>query len=243
MPAWCRLAKKKWYGAGDGESNITRADFDAILGHTVAVTDAPASVFATEMIEAYPEAKVVLNVRHDLDAWHHSAIQNLAGAANDSWSVWLSSWITARAFWSWMVYERLFWRLLFRATDESEASLGRAIRRNGKWIYREHVNMIRGLVPTDRLLEWSVEDGWEPLCKFLGKEVPDEPFPKTNDPAGFAERGAQWFAMNQRKARRNLSVLGAMIVVGGAVLAWKIAPTRVKGIMDGLQYAATSLKF
>lgn len=32
--------------------------------------------------------------------------------------------------------------------------------------------MIRGLVPKERLLEWSVEDGGEPLCRFLGKEPP-----------------------------------------------------------------------
>ena len=25
--------------------------------------------------------------------------------------------------------------------------------------------MVRGLVPPDNLLEWTVEDGWEPLCK------------------------------------------------------------------------------
>ena len=58
-----------------------------------------------------------------------------------------------------MVYERLLWPLLFRATDESEGCLGRSVRRNGKWIYSEHIYMIRGLVPKERLLEWSVEDG------------------------------------------------------------------------------------
>jgi hypothetical protein len=40
-----------------------------------------------------------------------------------------------------------------------------AIERNGKWLYREHSNMIHGLVPKERLLEWGVEDGWGPLCK------------------------------------------------------------------------------
>lgn len=27
---------------------------------------------------------------------------------------------------------------------------------------------IQGVVAEDRLLEWSVEDGWEPLCKVSG---------------------------------------------------------------------------
>lgn len=134
MRGWSRLAEKKWYGTEDGESNITVQDFDELLGHSVAVTDAAASVFAAEIIAAYPEAKVVLNTRRDMDAWYHSAIENLAGQANDSWKGYLSSWITGRGFWSWMVYERLLWPLLFRATDQSEGCLGRSIRRNGKWM-------------------------------------------------------------------------------------------------------------
>lgn len=34
-----------------------------------------------------------------------------------------------------------------------------------------------------QLLEFSVKEGWEPLCAFLGVPVPDEPFPysKTTD--------------------------------------------------------------
>ena len=44
--------------------------------------------------------------------------------------------------------------------------------------------MIRGLVPKERLLEWYAEDGWEPLCKFLGKPVPDVEFPHANTSAG-----------------------------------------------------------
>jgi Sulfotransferase domain len=31
------------------------------------------------------------------------------------------------------------------------------------------------------VLELKSEDGWEPLCKFLGKDVPDEPYPYVND--------------------------------------------------------------
>lgn len=44
--------------------------------------------------------------------------------------------------------------------------------------------MIRGLVPKERLLEWYVEDGWGPLCKFLGKPVPDADFPRANTATG-----------------------------------------------------------
>lgn len=161
MAAWTRLAQKKWYGAPDGESNIMREDFDALLGHSVAVTDAAASVFAAEIIAAYPEAKVMLNRRKDLNAWHDSVTASQA-VLGESWSLWFNSFMTSGFFWPYHVYARYLWRLLFRA---EHGEVGQAIRRNGKWIYREHENMIRGLVPKDRLLEWSVEDGWAPLCK------------------------------------------------------------------------------
>ena len=37
-------------------------------------------------------------------------------------------------------------------------------------------------MPADRLLVFRVQDGWEPLCKFLGREVPPGiPFPHLNE--------------------------------------------------------------
>lgn len=116
MRAWSRLAEKKWYGPNDGESNITAEDFDALLGHSAAVTDAAASVFAAELIEAYPDAKVeflsllvmrrshiddikvILNTR-DLDSWHRSAVENVVSAINDSWALYLSCFLNSQGFW------------------------------------------------------------------------------------------------------------------------------------------------
>lgn len=45
-----------------------------------------------------------------------------------------------------------------------------------------HVAHIRSLVPPENLLEFHPRDGWEQLCRFLGKEIPghDEPFPFVN---------------------------------------------------------------
>jgi Sulfotransferase domain len=40
-------------------------------------------------------------------------------------------------------------------------------------------------VPPERLLVYEVGDGWEPLCRFLGVPVPDEPFPHVNATEAF----------------------------------------------------------
>jgi hypothetical protein len=184
MKGWVNLARRKWYGASDGDCHISVQDFDALLGHSVAVTDAAASCFAPELIAAYPEAKVILNMR-DLDKWHASATKNLCDSVNDHWFKYLLTWFHPTLFWMFHCHQRVMWPRLFRCAG---SSLRSGVEVNGKWIYREHCAMIRGLVPEGRLLEWKIEDGWEPLCKFLGKEIPKEPFPRANDAAGFQNR-------------------------------------------------------
>lgn len=132
MPAWARLCRKKWFGSMDGESNITTKDFDELIGHAVAVTDAPASAFAADIIAAYPEAKVILNMRSDLDAWYKSVDKTIVGV-NDNWMFWIAGLFDREGFWAWHVAERLMWPLLFRAPD---GNMAKGIRRNGKWVYR-----------------------------------------------------------------------------------------------------------
>ncbi len=41
--------------------------------------------------------------------------------------------------------------------------------------------------PKDRLLEYQLADGWGPLCDFLGKPVPDVPFPRVNNSEALQE--------------------------------------------------------
>ena len=36
------------------------------------------------------------------------------------------------------------------------------------------------MVPPEQLLVWNVKQGWEPLCTFLDKPVPDCPVPREN---------------------------------------------------------------
>lgn len=77
--------------------------------------------------------------------------------------------------------------------------------------------MIRGLVPKERLLEWYIEDGWEPLCKFLGKAVPDEEFPHANAAnGGWKEREEQ---CNKRWVERAFVNLILLVVAASASIA------------------------
>lgn len=65
---WMQAIKAKW----DGEGKFDKEDWDQLLGHCQAVCDLPAAAFASELIAAYPKAKVILTIR-DPDSWHKYA--------------------------------------------------------------------------------------------------------------------------------------------------------------------------
>jgi hypothetical protein len=155
MPGWTRLCRKKWQGKPNGDVSISAAEFDELIGHCTAVADAAGSCFAEELIAAYPEAMVVLNVRRDLDAWHRSAVKTILGEVERIWVIWFLKWFTAQGFWMVHVCCSFLWLLFQYPGSTVEGGLVP----NGKWILRERYATIRGTVPKDRLLEWAVEDG------------------------------------------------------------------------------------
>lgn len=47
--------------------------------------------------------------------------------------------------------------------------------------YKTHHKEVRQFFKgSKRYMEMSIKDGWEPLCKFLGKKIPKEEFPHKN---------------------------------------------------------------
>ena len=59
----------------------------------------------------------------------------------------------------------------------------RALHCTALQVYDAHVAEVQGTVPAGQLLVFHPRQGWGPLCAFLGKEVPGEPFPRVNDTA------------------------------------------------------------
>jgi hypothetical protein len=55
-------------------------------------------------------------------------------------------------------------------------------------LFNDHNDKVKRTIPADRLLVYELGSGWEPLCKFLGKDVPDEPYPSTNSSDDFGNR-------------------------------------------------------
>ena len=59
---------------------------------------------------------------------------------------------------------------------------------------------VQATVPADKLLVYQPGDGWEPLCEFLGKPMPDEEYPRVNSTEQFQE---QWKKISAEANDRN----------------------------------------
>ena len=57
--------------------------------------------------------------------------------------------------------------------------------------YQQHIDEVMAAIPAERLLIYSVDQGWEPLCRFLGVPAPVGDFPNVNDRAQFGKRLAR----------------------------------------------------
>ena len=153
-----------------------RAEFDQLLhGFGAVSSDTPAIAFAEELLAAYPEARVVL-VERELEPWLRSYLHSIVGNAFhpavdivyrlDRWYVGVVGRTQRRVLDGWMG---------IRSGDLVVAE------QRARAMYPEHYALVRRLTEPERLLEFRLEDGWEPLCAFLGKEVPDSPFPRLNE--------------------------------------------------------------
>ncbi|KAE8378529.1 efflux pump antibiotic resistance protein [Aspergillus bertholletiae] len=149
-------------------------EFDQLLHDFGAVSsDTPAIAFADGLIEAYPEAKVVL-VERDINTWYESWMN---GVIKNTYDPIVTVIYHIDRFFTHPVgriHKTTFQGWLGISSPEDA-------RRLSKAKYREHYELVRSITPKDRLLEYKLSDGWEPLCEFLGKPVPDKPFPHLNE--------------------------------------------------------------
>jgi hypothetical protein len=70
---------------------------------------------------------------------------------------------------------------------------------------------VRKIVPRERLLEVEPGSGWEPLCKFLNKRIPDQLFPHVNEAAA-RDRFAQKILKKAATAWTGIFVAIGLIV-------------------------------
>ncbi len=147
-----------WTDAIEGRD----VDWQELLRDYVALVDWPGASFWREISAANPDALVLLSTR-DPEAWYRSA-SNTIFQPIDPAPPGLEQWFGT-------TMHKLF-QERFSDDRENPAAMMEAFER--------HNAQVRAGVPADRLLEWTVSDGWGPICERLGVPVPDAPFPATN---------------------------------------------------------------
>ena len=164
-----------WRAAAEGKS----VDWDALLEGYQATVDWPGCTFYQELMERYPDAKVLLNVR-DPEAWYKSMTNTVYKMTQLGFPQSLIPRLVPRIRGLSKMAHILIWQNTF---DKRFADKAHAVK-----VFSDHIAEVKRVVPAEKLLVYEVKEGWAPLCAFLEVPVPDEPFPRLNDSAAFNQR-------------------------------------------------------
>jgi hypothetical protein len=173
-----------------------------LLARYAACMDHPTCLYYKELMEAYPDAKVILNVRDP--------------------ERWFVSWQTLFEGVGFMRTVARFVPRVRRAIDITDVLIrdgqmkGLIERESNIAEFERHNAEVMASVPRDKLLVFDVKQGWGPLCEFLGVPVPNEPFPHLNESRGSmqARLFQFWLETTSPRARAGWALGGASAVAG-----------------------------
>ncbi len=160
-----------WRAAAAGEL----PDWDAAFDGYASAVDWPSAFFWRELSAHYPDAKILLTLR-SAESWYASmdnTILKVARASTDPASLGVK-----------LIGEGVFGGRL----DDRDHVIA---------MYEKNTAEVQAAFGPERLLTYTIGDGWEPLCHFLGKPIPDTPFPRTNSTEDFTTMIAR---MNEGKS-------------------------------------------
>ncbi len=155
-----------WDATCDGKM----PDWRALLSGYAATLDAPACLYWRELANCFPSAKALL-IRRDPESWYESMLsttyQVVMGPKGE----------TERAL---AMVKRVLFKGYFKGRfEDKEYAISK---------YRQYCKEVRESISEERLLDYEVSQGWDPLCELLDYGVPDEPFPMKNTRERFQAR-------------------------------------------------------
>nr|XP_039263583.1 uncharacterized protein LOC120339504 isoform X1 [Styela clava] len=163
-------------------NTVTTEDYQRILRDVDAVIDWPAVAVWEQIMEAFPDAKVILTIRSNEDEWYGS-MKNQCKVTNN----YVPTNEIVQQLLFHVIAGPLASRIYKLETEFMSACLG-IPRMYGSVMtetflrsrYRQHNLYVNSICPEKKLLIYNVKEGWEPLCRFLNKEIPEQTFPKVN---------------------------------------------------------------
>jgi hypothetical protein len=139
-------------------------DWRTVLAGWQATVDWPGCWDWREFADLWPDAIVLLTLR-DPGEWYDSVRESIFAWTEPGKDVGPPAVA----------------RMIARIWDEDFGGRARVLDRDHAIAcFERHSAEIRSACPPERLVEWRVGDGWEPLCRALSVDVPAEPFPHLN---------------------------------------------------------------
>jgi hypothetical protein len=161
-----------WRRVAKSEPGVQHPWEAVFAGYTASV-DNPACCVWRELMVAYPDAKVLLTLHPGgAEAWYESTLDTIY-FTESMWQFKVLQLTTPFGRKMGEMCHKLIWQRSHQGTMRDRA---KAIAH-----YNRHIDEVRAAVPADRLLVFSADQGWAPLCDFLGVPVPATPFPNVND--------------------------------------------------------------
>lgn len=171
---------RKWTQYYRGETyleDLTSTVFEK--DNFTAVIDHPVADAWSELADFYPEAKIILTERSTPEKWWESASETIL----------IQSW-PMRTIMTVVPFFRTM-NACIKAFQSHTFGMDRSITQADKEMviqaYKANSAKARVMAENhpDRVLIFHPSQGWGPLCAFLGKDIPDSPFPFVNSRAEF----------------------------------------------------------
>jgi hypothetical protein len=144
-----------------------------------ATADLPMALYFDQVMEEFPDCKFILTTRENSEVWFRSW-ETLTKSISQPTHFGGFFFSSVRKYWHYL-------RWLYAVVNKDDSFLTRPFplpeqnKLTAIASYEEHNRRIRQVVPPERLLEYNVKQGWEPLCEFMEiTDCPQTPFPKTN---------------------------------------------------------------
>lgn len=154
-------------------------DWESFFAGYGSAVDYPTCLFYRELLAQNPGLKVIHTVR-DFDSWYRSVKETVyRGKPKGAGDIlrMIKNMITSSDFRRvapvFMFNDKLIWQGHFESRFEDEEFMREK--------YAQHQEEVVQHVPAENLLLYNIKDGWEPLCTFLGHEVPEIEFPRANE--------------------------------------------------------------
>jgi len=164
------MASGKQVDLFDQLSRGLQINWDEVFEGFEAAVDWPSAAFYKELMDHFPDAKVILTAREP-ERWYKSTRETIYSVSNKM--PWILMLLIPRVRTCMGMINRLIWTQVFGGRFEDQ--------QHALAVYNKNVEEVMATVPAHRLLVHSAKEGWEPLCAFLGKPVPNQPYPHSNE--------------------------------------------------------------